>query len=426
LLVLIGKAQAPVGEATGQHPWEWKNPLPDVHPYSFPIGDPQWGPVTLKISGPAPFPGPAIWNAHESVACPARRRKLEFKKEGNCFLQDAAARAQVADPWSEERRRGHWSAVAEPGIYTTGLGFALGREERERSEFHYPSSVSPGEYRRHWLFPRSARREQVFQARVDRLRPSLGMERVKTILGYQRRPTFHPMDSAARRWQVVVEKPSYDRTVFQVLGGRLTRKGYTQGERVRRREALVPNPEEHDGGRDWSRFPRIVGPRRKTRERWVQVLAGVDGCVISDPTLEELPPSAGVGKSRVGGIDLNQPGRRAAEVVSVLAARPRGFTPSPWAAEVQSRGQAEYGPRRATYDLKKLRAQELVRQVARTRRYQATPDGARALTALGVLRHRVIKPLRAAACQPRRRGRPPSKLTTIDQHYHTLRGLCPS
>jgi hypothetical protein len=203
----------------------------------------------------------------------------------------------------------------------------------------------------------------------------------------------------------------------------LTLKVYTQGECVLRLEALVPNTEELDGGRDLSRFPPIVMRLRKTLERFVEVLAWVDGCFIGDETLEELPRSAWVGKSRVGGIDWNQPRMRAvAEAVTALAARPRGFTASKLAAEVQSRGQAEYGPRRATYDLKKLRAQQLVRKIKRTRRYEATADGVRALTALVVLRDKVIKPLLAAACQPKRQGRPPANLTVVDQHYHSLRG----
>src|SRR6516164_1958148 len=97
--------------------------------------------------------------------------------------------------------------------------------------------------------------------------------------------------------------------------------------------------------------------------------------------------------------------RAVAEAVTALAARPRGFTASQLATEVQSRGQAEYGPRRATYDLKKLRAKQLVRKVERTRRYEAAPDGVRVLTAVVVLRDKVIKPLLAAARRPRRRGR---------------------
>jgi len=88
-----------------------------------------------------------------------------------------------------------------------------------RANLHHDSEFHAGfrEYSRHVLFQRGARREQRFQAMVDRRRASLGIERIKTLLGYQRRPTFHPKDSAARRWQVVVEKPTYDRPVFKVL-----------------------------------------------------------------------------------------------------------------------------------------------------------------------------------------------------------------
>ncbi len=424
-LILIGKAQAPVWEATGKHHLEWKKPMPYVNHYSFHIWDPEWGHVTIKISGHPPFPAQVILNGHEYVACQALRKKIEFKKEGNCFTQvkDAAALAQVADALSEERMIGRLSAVAERWIYTTCLCFALSREEQERSEFHYQYSVYQGEYSRNLLFQRGARMEQVFQAMVDRSRASLGIERIKTILGYKRRPTFHRKDSAARRWKVVVETPTYDLTIFKVLCGRLTLKVYSKGERVLRLEALAHNTEELDCGRDLSRFPRIVMRLRKTLERFVEVLSWVDSCFISDETLEQLPRSAWVGKSRVGGIDLNQPRMRAvAEAVTALAALPGGFTASKLAAEVQSRGQAEYGPRRATYDLKKLRAKELVCKVEGTRRYKATPDGVRALTALAVLRDKVIKPLLAAARQPRRRGRPPSNLTVVDQHYRTLRG----
>jgi hypothetical protein len=424
-LILIGKAQAPVWEVSGEHHLERKKPMPYVNHYSFHIWDREWGHLTIKISGHPPFPAQVILNGHEYVACQARRQKIEFEKEGNCFTQvtDTAGLAQVADTLSEERTIGRLSAVAERWIYTACLCFALSREEQERSEFHYQYSVYQGEYSRNLLFQRGARMEQVFQAMVDRSRASLGIERIKTILGYKRRPTFHRKQSAGRRWRVGVEKPTYDLTVFKVLCGRLTLKVYTKGERVLRVEALVHNTQELGCGRDLSRFPRIVARLRETLERFVEVLSWVDSCFIADETLEQLPRSAWVGKSRVGGIDLNQARMRAvAEAVTALAALPGGFTASKLAAEVQFRGQAEYGPRRATYDLKKLRAKQLVRKVEHTRRYEATPDGVRALTALVVLRDKVIKPLLAAARQPRRRGPPPSHLTAVDQHYHALRG----
>ena len=73
-----------------------------------------------------------------------------------------------------------------------------------------------------------------------------------------------------------------------------------------------------------------------------------------------------------------------------------------------------------SYDVKKFRAKQLVRKVEHTRRYEATPEGVRALAGLLILRDKVIKPLLAAACQSQRRHRTLNP-TAIDQHYESLR-----
>src|SRR5215470_2278451 len=56
-----------------------------VNHYSFHIVDPDWGHLTIKISGHPPFPAQVILNGHEYVACQARRAGITFTKEGNCF-----------------------------------------------------------------------------------------------------------------------------------------------------------------------------------------------------------------------------------------------------------------------------------------------------------------------------------------------------
>ena len=71
-------------------------------------------------------------------------------------------------------------------------------------------------------------------------------------------------------------------------------------------------------------------------------------------------------------------------------------------------------------DLKKFRAKDFVRKIESTRRYEVVPKGLRAMSALLVLRHKVIKPLLAAACQLKR-GPQPQSGTTLDRHYQTLR-----
>jgi hypothetical protein len=55
-----------------------------VYHYSFHIMDPQWGHVTIKMSGHPPFGAQVILNGHEYVARQALAAGIGFVKEGNC------------------------------------------------------------------------------------------------------------------------------------------------------------------------------------------------------------------------------------------------------------------------------------------------------------------------------------------------------
>lgn len=147
-------------------------------------------------------------------------------------------------------------------------------------------------------------------------------------------------------------------------------------------------------------------------------------CFVSDDALEQLPEPARVGQTRVGGIDLNKPRmRRVTEAVLALSASPTGFSASDLARQVRSMSgqpETEYGVRRAAYDIKKLRAKAMVRKIGKSRRYEPVPEGLRALTALLILRDKIIKPLLAATSQPPPSSQPANP-TSIDHHYETLR-----
>ena len=112
--------------------------------------------------------------------------------------------------------------------------------------------------------------------------------------------------------------------------------------------------------------------------------------------MAQLPQAAQIGQTKVGGIDLNKPRmRRVAEAVLTLSAAPAGFTVSDLARHVHARSgatESEYGPRRAAYDIKKLRAKAMVRKIGKSRRYEPVPEGLRSLTALLVLRDKIIRP----------------------------------
>jgi hypothetical protein len=425
-LILVGRAQAPVWDVSGKHHLERKKPMPYVKHYSFHILDPDWGHITIKISGHPPFPAQVILNGHEYVACQARKAGIRFTKEGNCFthISDAAGLAKIADTLSGQRTIGRLSRVCERWIYSTCLCFALDLEEQNRSRFHYQYSNYQIEYSRNLVFEIGGHMDQVFQTLIDRSRVLLDLKTVRTILGYKRRPRYHKRKKKSAEWEVAVEKPAYDLTIFRLHCGKLTLKIYTKGERVLRIETVVHNTKELRCGRSLQYFPEIVIEAKSILERFMNALSCIDQCFIADRMLEQLPAPSQVGKTTVGGIDLNKPRMRwVIEALIALSPSPGGFTASELASQVRVLGkqsEAEYGPRRAAYDLKKLRGKKVVRRIGQTRRYESLPRGLRAMTALIVLRNKAIKPLLAAAqgLRPSRGAQNPS---AVDTHYDTIR-----
>ena len=428
-LILVGRAQAPVWDVSANHHIEPKRPMPYVNHYSFHILDPQWGHITIKISGHPPFPAQVILNGHEDVACQALKAGIRFTKEGNCFTQvsDAAGLAKIADTLSGQQAVGRLQSVCERWIYNSCLCFALDLEEQKRSGFHYQYSNYQVEYSRNLIFASGREMDQVFQSLIDRSRVLLDLQRVKTILGYQQRPKFHWRKKNSAQWEVTVEKPAYDLTIFKLHCGKLTLKIYTKGERVLRIEVVVHNTKQLRCGYSLEKFPRILIQARDILERFMEALSCIDQCFIADSMLEDLPAPSSVGKTKVGGIDLNKARMRwVAEALIALCVSPsesQGFTASELARQVRllsNQSESEYGPRRAAYDLKKLRAKNIVQRIGQTRRYQSTPSGLRAMVALVVLRNKVIRHLLAAA-QGRRKSRGAQNPRPIDKHYETIR-----
>ena len=74
-----------------------------VNHYSFHILDPEWGHMTIKMSGHPPFGAQVILNGHEYVAAAARAAGIGFVKEGNCFtrIADPTGLAHIADTLSQ-------------------------------------------------------------------------------------------------------------------------------------------------------------------------------------------------------------------------------------------------------------------------------------------------------------------------------------
>jgi hypothetical protein len=292
-LVLVGRAQAPVWDVNAKHHIERKKPMPYVNHYSFHILDPDWGHLTIKISGHPPFPAQIILNGHEYVACRARKAGLRFTKEGNCFttISDAADLAKIADTLSEPRAIGRLSQVCERWIYGC-LCFALDFDEQKRSGFRYQYSSYQIEYSRNLVFHLGGHLDRVFQALIDRSRAPLELTSIRTILGNRRRPRYHRRARPSAEWEVSVERPAYDLTILKLHCGKLTLKIYSKGERVLRIEAVAHNTRALNCGRALDKFPEVVSRLKRVLERFADALSCIDQCFIADDMLEQLPTAS--------------------------------------------------------------------------------------------------------------------------------------
>ena len=427
-LILVGRAVATVWDVKRSSSGVIQNleaKRPFINHYSFHIMDPDWGHVTIKMAGHPPFGAQIILNGHEYVACQAREAGIPFTKEGNCFtvLPNLADLARVADTLSEVRTIGRLSQVCERWIYSACLCFALDLEEQERSGFHYHYSIYQVECSRNLIFQRGSQMEQIFQGLIDRTRARLTVKRLKTIFGVKCRPHRDRKDKAPRL-EVVVETPAYDLTIFKLHFGKLTLKVYTKGERVLRFEAIVHNTKELRCGRLLERFPQIIARLQQILEQFLNNLYCMDASFISGETLDQLATPSQVGKTRIGGMDVNKPRTRAVlSAVLALACSPDGFTTGQLANTVRSMLPAtdsSYDPRRAAYDLRKLRGKELVSKVPDSRRYFIPQQAVRTIAALVILREKILRPILAGVGKPKM-GRKPKNWSSIDEHYEAVR-----
>ena len=174
-------------------------------------------------------------------------------------------------------------------------------------------------------------------------------------------------------------------------------------------------------GRVLDKFPDIVTRLAGMLERFATVLDCVDVTFIPDRLLDDLPTPTVLGRTRVGGVDLDSPRIRAALAAVLALAGGPSFAVADVAAKVADiTGQTGYTPRQAAYDLRKFRGKNLVTKPGRGRRYQVPGQAARTITALLTLRDHVIAPILGGVRSPRL-GRKPTSWTPVDRDYETLR-----
>ena len=200
-------------------------------------------------------------------------------------------------------------------------------------------------------------------------------------------------------------------------------KIYDKGERVLRVEVVVHNAKALKCGKVLDKLPELLERMAGMLGRFLDTVQMAHVSFLDEGAFERWAEPTLRGTRRLAGVDLNKArNRHVVDAVVGLSTRPDGFTAAALAEAVRARtgwGVPQYSPRRAAYDLAKLRGKKLVNRKAHCRRYVSEPTGVRTMCAYLLLREQVIKPLLAGAA--RRLGRPPKVVHPLDQHYLNLR-----
>jgi hypothetical protein len=179
-LILVGRAPAPLWEVQRNHKNQIvnlyrKKKWPFVNHFHIHLMDPEWGHVTIRISGYPPFGAQVIANGHEWVERQAREQSVPVNKEGNCFTSGADFQAlnQIAKTLRAAHAVGRLTEVCDRWLYSACLCFALDSEEQKRSRFQYQYSFYQLENSRNLLFKRGTTLDEVYEKLLDRTRHAL-------------------------------------------------------------------------------------------------------------------------------------------------------------------------------------------------------------------------------------------------------------
>jgi hypothetical protein len=271
--------------------------------------DPDWGHITIRMCGYPPFGAQVIANGHEWVERQARNQSLPVHKDGNCFTDgnDFQALDQIARTLRAQHAIGRLTTACDRWLYSSCLCFALDLAEQEQTGFHYEYAVFQLEYSRNLLFHRGRIMEEVYDKLLDRTRASLDVKILKTIFGRKYRPYNQRRNRASEiRLQKVIERPSFNLTVFKLHFGKLTLKIYDKGDRVLWVEVVAHNVKDLRCGTGLPKLPALLQGMQQSLVNFLNVVQAAHISFLDEGTFETLSLPSQRGNRRLAGVDLNK------------------------------------------------------------------------------------------------------------------------
>jgi hypothetical protein len=398
--------------ATGKrYPWLYQDQAMVNHWYFYGF-DADFGPFYIKFCGCFPYTGQIYFNGHEYARQQCLREGVAFTSLDNAFgsVSDAEAVQRICDGLTDQkiyRFAGKWLARL-PQPFT---------REDEQADYRWQLSVQQAEFSTTMALgrPLSGRVffEQLIRDNLDIGRP----DKVNIVFARAIRQRGKFQTPGTFRTQVITNGTC---PYIYLFYKKTQVKQYLKEGKAIRTETALNQPRDLGIGKELTNLAAMAKAGYAANRRLLDA-----ECISHDPAagtaaLETLTnPVISTTCTRIPGMRFPDPrvqallGARCA-----LALRPAGFTSRDLRhllAPQLGRAPEEMSGGQISYDLRRLRAHQIIERIPHSRAYQITPGGLSAALFFTRLTRRVIIP---ALAEITGAGPPPgSPLRQADRAY---------
>jgi hypothetical protein len=365
-----------------------------VNLYYFYLQDAQLGRFWLRLCPYFPFHVQVCLNGHEWLARQLTQAGVAFRKADNAFVAcaDPQRLQTLADRFSPE----DITAAVEPWLrrflpYFTDQEWAQGYRHRR--------FVAQVEYCHNLVFRQEAALDRLFSRLLDGSRTLGHPEKLAIIFG---RPTFRP-DTRAGQLEVKITrlKTPVLRAGFQST----SLKQYVKDHTLLRTETTCHQLTDLSIPKDIKNLPKLREVLGTSNERLLEAQQDILASYVDRGQLAQLrQPTVSATGRRTPGLRLDD--ARLLALLGVLThfvylIGKASFRTKDLLEDLRrALEKPEYRLSQLRYDLGKLRGKGLVTRVARSRRYELSPEGYRLAVLYQKLHERLYAPLTAGIMEP--------------------------
>jgi hypothetical protein len=357
--------------------------------YYFYILDPDFGPAFIRLCTYFPYPARVWLNGHEWSKRQADHAGIAYHALSNGFAScpDPERLQAVCDSLAA----GHIQAFFDR--WMACIPTPLTAHDRAAG-YWWQLSIRQVEISRTLVFDDPRRARSFFEALVA---DNIAIGRPEQVSMVFARPLRRP---AKTTYGTRVFTTGTDvRIDFRYKHCRI--KQYLKDGRALRVETVINNPSDLDLRRRLEHLPELVAKARQVNRRLLIIERAGQSCAIGSALFERIHLPYDREGQRTGALRFGD--TRVMALAGALCHQLHavaGFTNKTLRVLVAAHLGHDYGQRRMSYDLRRLRLHGLIQRLPRSNTYLLTPAGIRVAVFYTKLQNRLLRPLLEADKPP--------------------------